>query len=108
MNLLPFLTDLKIRLNDYKTRLGFNYFREYDVVVETGRKYHKIFRSEIPHDLNTRNIKLSIVAFVDKETGAIYKPATFKSPAKHARGFVNSPQNGMEAIDQCGSVLYLR
>ena len=39
-----------------------------------------------------------IFAFIDKATGDIYKPATYQTPAKHARGNINSDQNGMEAL----------
>ena len=49
-----------------------------------------------------------IVAFVEKANGNILKPATYKVPAKHARGNINSPSCGMEAINNYGNVIYLK
>lgn len=106
-NLTPFVDALRNRLNDYKQRVNLTYFREYDVQVETGRRYHKIFRVEVPHDAS-KLVAPSIVAFVDIESGAIYKPASFKAPAKHVRGFVDSPEHGMEAVGPSGFVHYMR
>jgi hypothetical protein len=106
-DIAPFLAGLKARLNEYKTRMGFTYFQGYDVRVETGRRYHKVYSVEIP-DGTGDNHRSNVVAFIDKETGGIYKPATFMSPAKHVRGYVDSPEHGMEAIGPDGFVYYLR
>lgn len=46
--------------------------------VETGRKYYKL--------ASVRGGSRSVWCFVDKTTGDIYKPASWKIPAKHARG----------------------
>ena len=49
-----------------------------DYVIESGRKYHKIlFVDGGGHK--------SVHAFVDKQTGSVYKSASFKSPAKGER-----------------------
>lgn len=103
---LSFLEKLKIRLNEYKTRTGLTYFKEFSVTYQTGKKYFKVFREEIPHTphVDHHNHK-TIVCFIDCE-GNIYKPANYKTPAKGIRGNVNSPENGMEAIQ--GFVRYLR
>ena len=50
---------------------------DYDFTVESGRKYHKIIMDA--------NGSRSVHAFVDKKTGEVYKPASFKAPAKHVR-----------------------
>ncbi len=51
----------------------------------------------------------SVVAFVRKDTGEIFKPAGWSKPAKHARGNINSDQNGMEAVSASGThIIYLR
>ena len=55
-------------------------------VVKNGRKYYKV----IQHDFDTfrdRNEyrEGSVHAFVDKNTGEVYKPASYNSPAKHVR-----------------------
>lgn len=100
-----FLLKLTQRLNEYKTRMGLTYFREFKVNTTTGPKYTKVLGVEVDHDgkEKTRNI----IAFIDNQTGDIFKPASFKAPAKHARGNVNSAQNGMEAISAAGHVVYL-
>ena len=46
-------------------------------LIETGRKYHKILMA----DGHAR----SVHAFVDKNTGEVYKPASWRGPAKHVR-----------------------
>ena len=55
-------------------------------VIKNGRKYYKIMQ----HDFDTfqdRNEwrEGSVHAFVDKNTGEVYKPASYNSPAKHVR-----------------------
>lgn len=49
----------------------------------------------------------SAAAFIDPETGDIFKAASWSSPAKTARGNIFSDRNGMEAIDNMGYVKYL-
>ena len=46
-------------------------------------------------------------AFVDRTTGDVLKPASFKTPAKHARGNILDPQNGMGSMGPYGPA-YLR
>lgn len=101
-----FAAALAQRLNDYKNRMGYTYFKEYITETQTGRKFAKVFAVEVYHD-NSHNHR-RIVAFVDIQTGDIFKPAGFNAPAKHARGNVNSPTFGMEAINDNGHVHYLR
>ena len=50
----------------------------YKFYIESGRKYHKIV-------METNGQSRSVHAFVDKKTGEVYKPASFKAPAKHVR-----------------------
>ena len=55
-------------------------------VVKTGRKYYKVMQQEFDtfRDLNEYR-EGSVHAFVDKNTGEVYKPASYNSPAKHVR-----------------------
>jgi len=106
LSMINFTAALAQRLNEYRTRNGFTYFKEYIVETQTGRKFAKVFSVEVGHD-NSHNHR-RIVAFVDINTGDIFKPAGFNAPAKHARGNVNSPTFGMEAINESGHVYYLR
>jgi hypothetical protein len=44
----------------------------------------------------------SVFAFIDKTTGDILKPATFKAPAKHARGNILDEFGGLKYITAYG------
>lgn len=110
MNITPFLQSLETRLNDYKNKMGYTYFDSYSVFASEGPKYFKVFKSEnrAGGPMEDGKKKGSIVCFIDKVTGDIYKPASFQAPAKHARGNVLSAQNGMEGFTAEGYVNYLR
>jgi hypothetical protein len=55
----------------------------YSYVIESGRKYHKIVM--VIDNGPGRHISRSVHAFVDKQTGQVYKSASWKSPAKNVR-----------------------
>jgi len=92
--------------------------REY-IHIEEARKYYKLWwvrdykghkhivnvlnggPNKVTKYSNKRNftgVVSSIHSFVDKATGNIYKPASTKAPAKHARGNILSEKNGAEAL----------
>jgi hypothetical protein len=105
-NLVSFLKSYENRLNEFKASQGYTYFDRYDVSIEILKRYIKVFANEIggtPCGQRSR-----IVAFIDKNTGDIFKPATYKAPAKHARGNINSDKNGMEAVSVTGDIIYLK
>ena len=73
--------------------------------VESGRKYHKIVMSD--GDGSHR----SVHAFVDRKSGEVYKPASFKTPAKHVRFnllLIKDREWLFENADWAGSYLYMR
>lgn len=105
MNISPFIHALENRLNEYKTKMGYTYFDSYSVFATEGPKFFKVYKAE---NQSGKQFQRNIVCFIDKTTGDIFKPASFNAPAKHARGNVLSPQNGMEAITSEGYVIYLR
>lgn len=78
---------------------------EYDFYVDSsGRKYHKVFM----YIDGNRN---SIHAFVDKQTGEVYKPASLKSPAKGVRFnllLIKDREWLLENADWAGGYLYKR
>ena len=88
------------------TRLQEDYDRQYKnssqpckFSITTGRKYHKI------HDGN------GVHAVVDKNTGQVYKPASYKAPAKHVRYDLRRIKSRHECFsnaDWSGGYLYLR
>ena len=55
-------------------------------VIKNGRKYYKIMQREFDtfQDRNEWR-EGSVHAFVDKNTGEVYKPASYNSPTKHVR-----------------------
>ena len=77
---------------------------DYDYIIESGTKYHKIIMID-----NSVRKNRSIHAFVDKKTGEVYKPATWKSPAKHVRydlRLIKDREWLFENADWSGSYLY--
>jgi hypothetical protein len=77
--------------------------RGYEFTVESGRKYHKIIMDA--------NGSRSVHAFIDKKTGDVFKPASFKAPAKIARYNVlriESREEMFKRADWSGGYLYLR
>ena len=79
---------------------------EYKFVIESGRKYHKIIMV-IPNE--NRPDSRSVHAFVDMKTGEVYKPASFKAPAKHVRFnllLINDREWLLEHADWAGGYLY--
>ena len=83
-----------------------------------GKKYIKVFNLQYEAPCEYYNRKGgyrqgSVTAFVDKETGQVYKPASWKAPAKHVRydmriirdrEFLHNPEN----TDWAGGHLYMR
>ena len=87
------------------TRLQEDYDRQYTsgsykFEIQTGRKYHKIVSKN-----------QGVHAFVNKETGEVFKPASYKAPAKHVRYDLRRIQQRRECFanaDWAGGYLYLR
>ena len=72
--------------------------------LESGRKYHKIF-------MHIGDRRDSIHAFIDKQTGSVYKPASVKAPAKGQRYNVLSIESREQMFEKAtwhGSYLYAR
>lgn len=81
---------------------------EYKFVIEEGRKYLKIIM-EVPNE--NRPPSRSVHAFVDKKTGEVYKPASFKAPAKHVRfdlRLIKDREWLLEHADWAGGYLYMK
>ena len=90
----------------------------YKFVFKTGKKFHKVYFLQYEEANEYYNRKAgytagSVHCFIDKQTGEIYKPASWKAPAKHVRfdlrliqdrEFLFNPNN----ISWAGSHLYMR
>ena len=73
--------------------------------IEEGRRYLKIWKST---SYESGASARSCWMFVDKETGACYKPASHKAPAKGIRFYINQLADAPETCDRYGNFLYLR
>jgi len=74
---------------------------DYDFYPETGRKYHKIV-------MNAAGNR-SVHCFIDKQTGEVYKSASWKSPAKGVRydlRIIEQREWLLENADWAGAYLY--
>ena len=90
----------------------------YKFDYQVGKKYIKVFNLQYQesNDYYGREAGYrqgSVTAFIDKNTGEVYKPASWKSPAKHVRydlriirhrEFLHNPAN----TDWAGGHLYMR
>jgi len=54
--------------------------------IREGKKYYKIVQMEFDTFQDRNEYRAgSVHAFVDKQTGQVYKPASWQAPAKHVR-----------------------
>jgi hypothetical protein len=98
----PFLPALSAFMAGLQEKMNAHYAANYSnlkppvMEVQHGQRYVKVVRKGE-----------SVYAFIDKENGDVLKPASWKAPAKHARGNIFKPDNGLGC---CGpySVAYLR
>ena len=79
-------------------------------VIKNGRKYYKIMQREFRNDDWREGC---VHSFVDKNTGEVYKPASYNSPAKHVRydmRIINQRErlHDPEYTGWAGGYLYMR
>ena len=82
-------------------------------VIKNGRKYYKIMQHEFDTFRDRNEYREgSVHAFVDKNTGEVYKPASYNSPhTKHVRYNLLDEDSRAECLlraDWAGGYLYLR
>jgi len=82
-------------------------FRYYE-----GKKYLKVVREEYD-ERNDRWRDTTVHAFINRETGEVYKPASWKAPAKHVRFDLSNDLDRMKLHDPnfvgwAGGYLYMR
>ena len=90
----------------------------YKFDYKVGKKFIKVFNLQYQESCDYYNRPAgyragSVTAFIDKNTGEVYKPASWKAPAKHVRfdmriirerEFLHNPKN----VDWAGGHLYMR
>ena len=75
-----------------------------DYTIESGKKYHKVI-------LVNGGGSRSVHCFIDKNTGELYKSATWKSPAKGVRydlRLIKDREYLLENADWSGGYLYAK
>ena len=82
-------------------------FRYYE-----GKKYLKVVREEYD-ERNDRWRDTTVHAFINRETGEVYKPASWKAPAKHVRFDLSNDLDRQNLHDPnfvgwAGGYLYMR
>lgn len=83
-----------------------NLQREFE--LHHGRKYYRIH--DVDQSARTNGYGGAVHAFIDKQTGYVYKPASYKAPAKHVRYKLlddESFKTCLENSDVHGSYLYM-
>ena len=86
----------------------------YKFDYKVGKKFIKVFNLQYDTFQNRNEYRAgSVTAFIDKNTGEVYKPASWRAPAKHVRfdlriikerEFLLNPKN----CDWSGGHLYMR
>ena len=71
-----------------------------------GKKYIKANQFRVHADGSFSNN--GVFMFIDKESGACYKPASYKAPAKGIRFYIDFLTDHPEIVDPYGSFLYVR
>lgn len=90
--LVEFLDARKEAHKNYSKSMAYNWSEP--ITMKIGQKYAKLVTNS------------SVTAFVDLQTGDIYKPASWAKPAAHVRGNIFS-ELGEQAFDPAGNVKYL-
>ncbi len=104
-----FLTEclLEVVNNNWKVdsiESGRNFYSV--LTYDVAKKYIKVWQSDC-YDGVVREGRRCFM-FIDRETGAIYKPASYKAPAKGIRFYLESLVDSPEVVDPYGSFLYRR
>ena len=95
---------------NYKLRYP-NSHSDKEFKMQLGRRYWKILQWDF--DSNGVNYSESVHSFVDRNTGEVYKPASYKSPAKIVRYDLRLIKDRAKLTnpnftDWAGGYLYLR
>ena len=95
----PYAQERLAKLNEGECDFSFE-------VDSSGRKYHKIWEVDNRHYGGR-----SCHAFINKKTGEVFKPASYKAPAKIVRynlNIISSREECFSRADWAGGYLYLR
>jgi hypothetical protein len=82
------------RLADHWKKNDYRFAPTPDLIVQEGNRYWKVIRKDSSQE--------SVHAFVDTSNGDVLKPATWRAPAKHARGNIFDDDHGAAWIGPHG------
>ena len=114
--ILPLPVKVEMWVMDLCEALEKDYNRSYPnssgdkkFTANAGRKYWKITQTDI--DSDGKVWSGGVHAFIDRKTGEVYKPASWKSPAKHVRydlRIIREREECLMRADWAGGYLYMR
>ena len=82
----------------------FTHFIPTRLRVSTGRRYIKIIVTEARgQEIDEQFVDSSVYCFIDKKNGDVLKSASWKAPAKHARGNIFDNFNGLKRMSAYGA-----
>ena len=100
--LVSFIAGVNAKKEAYRVATGLTVYSSLFVeVYNVGPKYIKLISVETHAASGTKAFG-SLYAFIDRETGDIYKPASAKAPAKGVRGNLFASDNGLTRCGQYG------
>ena len=72
--------------------------------ISTGRRYSKIIVTEARgREIDEQFVDASVYCFIDRKNGDVLKSASWKAPAKHARGNIFDNFNGLKRMSAYGA-----
>lgn len=107
---LSFVAAVDKLREDYRQEHGYTYCSRFGAVAgEEGHRFIKVYSTETVNG-HTKESIYCFVAVCDFSTkflgnvkkGDVMKPASYKAPAKHARGNVYDEFNGLKTCDSYG------
>ncbi len=78
-----------------------------EIMPRRGKRYAKLIRTESDPETGEARGQTFVHSFVEIETGDIFKAATFKAAAKHARGNIYLDA-GRASMTESAHIKYLR
>jgi hypothetical protein len=95
-------------VREHFVRNDYTFAKPNVVILSRGRKYVKLARTESDPETGENRGQTMVHCFVEIETGSIFKPASYKAPAKHARGCIYTSDHGRESMSPEGHIHYMR
>lgn len=79
-------------IDDYRAKSGYDALPRPVLGLDPGKRYIRVVRTE---ERDGKIISRSVHCFIDTTNGDVLKPASWKGPAKHARGNIFTGKDGV-------------